>query len=454
MKKLLLTLLCSLLLSSSLLARTLNSNTQDNSLIIYNSNVGLVHESRDLQLNKAETSIIYEDVASSINTDSVNVSLPSGVSLNSQQYRFDKLTQNKLLNAYIGKKVSVKIMKDSQNFKTISVILLSNDGSSCIVKFRNEIIIVESRNIIFNSIPDELITKPSLVWNINTNKKINSKMSIDYLINQITWKSNYILNLDGDSANLSGWITIDNRSGKAFKNTSLHVLAGEINRAKQPRQNYNRMKNVAMVADAAPEVAHQAHEGYHFYSIPFKVNLANNEKTQIKFISQDNIDIQRKYKAQMNNPNYLRGEIRHDVIQLITIKGLDFPTPKGIARTYSKLGSTNILLGESNIRHTPKNTPISITLGKNFDIKVKETILERNKGTWYHESNVKYSIKNSSNEDKIVEILVPFSKNASNEVKSKVKYSFTKGNLLMFKVQVKSNTTKQFNVYYKTKVQK
>ncbi|MFT5659506.1 MAG: hypothetical protein ACI9TV_000122 [Sulfurimonas sp.] len=454
MKNLSLALLSSVLLSSSLFAVTLNSNTQDNSLIIYNSNVGLVHESRDLQLNKDETSIIYEDVASSINTDSVNVSLPSGVSLYAQQYRFDKLTQNKLLNAYIGKKVSVKILKDTKSFKTISATLLSNDGASCIVKFRSQIIIVESKNIIFDSIPDELITKPSLVWNINTNKKINAKMSIDYLINQITWKSNYILNLDGDSADLSGWITINNRSGKAFENTSLRVLAGEINRARQPRQNYSRMKNVAMMADATPEVAHQAHEGYHFYSIPLKVNLANNEKTQIKFISQDNIDIQRKYKAQMNNPNYFGGEVKHDVTQLITIKGFEFPTPKGIVRTYSNLGSTNILLGESNIGHTPKNTPISLTLGKNFDIKVKETLVERDRTTWYHDNSVQYSIKNSSNENKTVEILVPFSNNPSDEVKSKEKYTFTKGNLLAFEIQVKANTTKKFNVYYRTKIQK
>ena len=446
-------LLLSILLSSTLSAVTLAPSSKDNSLIVYNSNVGLVHESRKLTLKRNDTKIIYEDVASSINTDSVNVNLPNAVSLYSQQYRYDKLTQNKLIDAHISKKVSVKIMKDPKNFKTISVTLLSNDGASCIVKHSNKVIIVESKNIIFDTIPESLITKPSLVWNVHTKKNLRSQMSIDYLINHISWKSNYILNLDEGTADLSGWITIDNRSGKAFKETSLHVLAGDINRAQAPRQNYRVMKSMSRAQHDSPEVAHQAHEGYHFYTIPFKVNLANNEKTQIKFISQEDIEVQRRYKVQMNNPNYFSGEVKHDVTQLITMKGFEYPLPKGIVRTYSALENTNILLGESRIPHTAKDTPISLTLGKNFDVKVKETLTNRERGSWYHENDVTYSIKNSSSESKEVEVLVPFSNNDSDEITSKEKYVFTKGNLVTFKVEVPAQSTKEFKVFYKTKVQ-
>ena len=442
------------LLYLQLHSATLHPDSNNNSLIVYNSNVGLVHESRDLKLKKEDVQIIYEDVASSINTDSVNVSLPKGISLFSQQYRYDKLTQNKLLDAHIGEKVSVNLLKDAKNFKTIRATLLSNDGSSCIITHQNQISIVESKNIIFDTIPKELITKPSLVWNIQTNKKIHSQMSIDYLINHITWKSNYILQLDGERANLSGWITIDNRSGKAFQNTALHVLAGEINRAAQARQNYRVAKSMAMVQADSPEIAHQAHEGYHFYTIPFKVNLANNEKTQIKFITQDNIDIKRNYKVKMNHPNYFSGEIKHDVIQTITIKALELPIPEGIVRTYSSLANTNILLGESHIKHTPKDTPVSLKLGKNFDVKVKETLILRDRGSWYHDNDVRYSVKNSSDETKTIEISVPFTNNDSDEITSKEKYTFTKGNLVTFKVKVQANSTKKFDVHYRSKVQK
>lgn len=452
MKTLFFWLISTTLFVSSLFGVKLSPNLTDNSLIVYNSNVGLVHESRDLNLKKNETEIIYEDVASSINTDSVNVSLPLAISLYSQQYRFDKLTQRKLIDAHIDKTINVKIMKDTNNFKTIEAILLSNDGASCIVKSKGKIIIVESKNIIFKNIPKELITKPSLVWNVQANKNIKSKMSIDYLINHITWKSNYILNLRENEADLSGWISIDNRSGKNFKNTNLHVLAGEINRAREPRQNYRVAKSMVQMRNDSPEVEHKAHEGYHFYTIPFKVNLANNEKTQLKFITQNNIPVERKYRVKMTNPNYLNSEINHDVTQYIMMKGLEYPLPKGIVRSYSKLANTNILLGETNIKHTAKNTPLSLKLGKNFDVKVKETILKRDQGKFHIDVDVKYSIKNSSDEIKTIELLVPFNKYKGSKIKSNKKYKFTKANLVTFNINIKPQSTKEFEVYYTTKI--
>jgi len=445
-------ILSSLLISGTLFANTLNQNSANTSLIIYNSNVGLVHESRELKLKKDESKIIYEDVASTINTDSVNVNLPSAITLLSQQYRYDKLTHKKLLDAHIGKEISIKIKTNENKFKTIKATLLSNDGINSIVKIKNkDIITVESKNIIFKTIPEELITKPSLVWNIDTKKAVNSQIELDYLISQINWKSNYILNLKKDKADLSGWITIDNRSGKAFKNTNLHVLAGEINRARQPRVEYTRMaKSMSVMADS-PAVSHQAHEGYHFYTVPFKVTLANNEKTQVKFIKQNNIDVKRKYSATMYNPNHLRGEIKHDVTQHVTFSGLKYPLPKGIVRSYSKLKNTNILLGESSLKHTPKDSPISLKLGKNFDVKVKETLEKRDDGRWNLDVDTKYSIKNSSSETKIVEILVPFNKNDGSKVTSDEKFTYTKGNLVTFKISVKAESSKEFKVHFKTK---
>ena len=452
MKILSLTITASILVTT-LFGVTLNPSTQNNSLIVYNSNVGLVHESRELNLKKDDTKIIYEDVASTINTDSVNVTLADTVSLFSQQYRFDKLTQSKLLNAHIGKRVDIRVEDNTKNYKTIPATLLSNDGSRCVVKTdNNTIITIESRNVIFKNIPKSLITKPSLVWNVKATQDTKSNISIDYLINQISWKSDYILNIKKDKADLSGWITINNRSGKSFKNTELHVLAGEINRAIKPRVNYRVAKTMTMMDDAQ-EVSHKAHEGYHFYSIPFKVNLSNNEKTQIKFIKENGISIKRKYSARMSNSNYLRGEIKHDVTQYITLKGFKYPLPKGVLRSYSKLKNTNIFLGESRIKHTPKNTPISLKLGKNFDTKVKETLLKFNDAGWYLDVDINYSVENSSDESKTVEILVPFNKRDGSKVISDEKYSYTKGNLVTFNIKVKAQSTKEFKVHFKTKKQ-
>ena len=239
------------------------------------------------------------------------------------------------------------------------------------------------------------------------------------------------------------------KSGKAYKDTNLHVLAGDINRVQAPRPPV--MYKREMVMADAPQVAHQAHEGYHFYSIPFKVNLANNEKTQIKFISLDTIPVSRKYNTRVSNPLYLHGERKHSVTQYIEISKLDIPLPKGVVRTYSKLKKQNILLGESSLGHTPKNTPIKLTLGKNFDIKVKETIQSRNDDKNYLSSKVLYSVKNNSNEKKTVELLVPFNRNKTSTINTTKPYKFKNGNQLSFKIELKAEETQKFNVSFRAK---
>ena len=437
-------------ISTLLLISSANATVLDNSLIVYNGNVGLVHEAKNIKINRSDSTITYEDVANTIETDSVNVKLPSSVKLYSQQYRFDKLTLSKLLDAHVDRAVQVRVLKDAKNFEIIDATLLTNNGVSSLVKTKNETIIsVNSRDIIFKTIPSELLTKPSLIWNIKASTTLNTKMEIDYLIKNITWSSDYILNLGEKNADLSGWITIDNRSGKKFSDTSLYVLAGEINRASKPTYRQEVMYVKAMVADSAP-VTQEAHEGYHFYTIPFRVNLANNEKTQIKFTDKKNLKFSRKYSATLQNPLYLRGEIKSNVTQYVKLEGLDIPLPQGVVRTYSKLRDTSILLGETHIKHTPKDTDIELRLGKNFDVKVKQTVLKRDDSQRYYIADINYSVKNSSDETKTVELFVPFNRNKNSIVKSSQKYKFTKGNLVTFSIKVKANSSKSFKVHFET----
>ncbi len=421
-----------------LFASILNASS---SLIVYNSNMGLVHEEKKLTLKKGATQIVYEGVARSIESDSVNVVLPKGVKLFSQQYRYDKLTQAKLLKKTLGKDVFVKGKR---------VTLLAYSAKEALVKTAsNEIMSVQTKDIVFESIPSSLLSKPSLVWNILTHKDVNANMQLDYIMKNISWKSNYILNLDENEADLSGWISINNHTGKAFHQIALSVLAGDVNRVNTKRVPQMRYMK-AVMADS-PMVREEAHEGYHFYKIPFKVNLANNEKTAIKFLHKEGIEIKREYRLRAINPHYLQGEVSSNVAQFVHLKGLDIPLPKGTVRAYSKLHGSSVFVGESAIWHTPKGRDMQLKLGKNFDTTVKQILLKRNDDKYRFRVSVQYTLQNASDTQKEIQLLVPFNTREDSVVETKEKYTLTQGNLLRFLVHVPANTSKEFTVYYESK---
>ena len=449
MKKITLALMSSFTLATLSFSATLTNAVKNNSLVVYNSGIGLVHEERELSLKKSDTQIIYEDVAKSVHTDSINIDIAPEVTLYSQQYRFDALTQNKLLEANLGKKVEVRLLRNRNEFKIITATLLAHSGANAIVRtLEYKIITVKSVNVIFDEIPKELIIKPSLVWNIKAQKDLETTMKLDYLLSGIRFESDYVLNIAGESASLTGWISVDNRSGKSFKKTKLTVLAGNIQR--KPHTYANRLQKVAMMVDS-PRVQEQSFEGYHIYTIPFDVTLANNEKTQIKFLQEANLSIQRLYSAALSNPLYIRGQNTINVSQFIAFKGLDIPLPRGDVRIYSKLDKQTILVGENALGHTPKHTDIKLKTGTNFDIKVAQKVTKRSDSESWYRSTVAYSVKNSSDANKTVALLVPFNTNENSKVQTDENYTMTKGNLVTFSIDVPANTSKSFTVNYESK---
>jgi len=449
MKKITLAFISSLYIGSSLFGASLSSEVKNNSLIVYNSNIGLVHQERDLKIQKNDTTIVYEDVAQNINTDSVNVSLPNTITINSQQYRYDKLTLSKLLQANIGKKVEVRLLRNRNEFKIITATLLSFSNNTALVKTLDyKIISVKTSGIQFDTIPSSLITKPSLVWNVSVKEDTKTQMKLDYLVSNINFKSDYILNVDGNSSSLSGLITINNHSGKSFRNTKLSLLAGDISRVYHKERH---LYKTTALRSPAPRVKEQSLEGYHFYTIPFKVTLANNEKTQIKFLDKNSLKIKRFYSAQMSNPLYLKTQREHAVKQSFLLDALDVALPKGSIRVYTKLDKQTILLGEQHLPHTASNTPLSITVGKNFDLKVTESIISRADTQTHFSVDVLYTLQNSSDTNKSINLLVPFNRQESSKVTSDVAHTFVKGNLLNFLVKIPAKQTENFKVHYESK---
>lgn len=434
----------SLLVISSLCFGTSLSEPINTSLVVYNANRALVHETREVSLQKKDTFIIYDNVANSIDADSVNVKLPTSVKLISQQYRYDQLSLHKLLEANVNKEVKIKISDHKQQ----KVTLLSTSG--LVQDKRGEVFSVKAQDIIFDNLPSTLFSKPSLVWNVNVARNSSGMMSLDYLISNISFTSNYTLNIEKNSADLTGWMSVKNNSGKSFKDVSLSFLAGDVNFANKSTPRVYKAMAVMAESDSVA-VQEQSFSGYHHYKLPFKVDLSDHQTTQVKFLSLEGVKIKRSYIANLQNPLYFRGEQQSSAIQQISFKAPKQPLPSGTMRIYGKLDSESVLLGESHINHTPKNKSVDLSIGKEFDLKVTQTLMQRDEQKHSLYAKLLYTLTNASKEKKTLTLHVPFEKSATSKVTSQEKYSYTKGNLVTFIIELKPNTTKQFKVEFQRK---
>jgi len=448
MKKITLVLISGLAFTSSLFGVDLSDKIENSSLVVYNTNIGLVHEERALSIKNGEESIRYGDVASSIDTSSINVTLHPEIELLSQHYRHDKLTLKKLLQANIGKKVDVRLLRNKNEFKIITATLLSYSHNEALVRTIDyKIITVANKNIIFDEAAQEFTTEPSLLWKVNTTADVNCDVKLDYLIKNISFTSNYILNLDGNNSSLSGWVSIKNNSGKDFKDTKLLLLAGDINRAQQPPRLYR----AKALQSNSTTIVENAYAGYHLYRVPFHVSLANNETTQIKFLEQSPIHIHTQYKVSLSNPLYLHGQRSAKVEQFVTLAPLEVALPQGTIRTYSHLQDETILLGETAIEHTAKRTPLNLKLGTNFDTKVVQSVLQRDDSKEYLRADIEYKVMNQSDTIKTIELNVPFAPDEENTFTTQTEYTLSQEQTLRFIVVLNPQTETTFQVHYESK---
>ena len=426
-----------ILLSGFVLTQTIFATT----LTIYNSNIALVQESQEFEIKKTDKELEYNAIPTTLINNSVDIEFPQAVTLYSQIYRRKNLTQYDLAKEFLEKQVA---LHDNSN-----VTLLALSGNNAIIKTKEgRVKTVNIADIVFPSLPHNLQAHNSLAFQIKSSKTLKANVDISYLAQNISFSTDYVLNLHKNRADLRSWVNIVNNSGKNFKNTRVNLVAGELNRA------YNHPTPVAyrakMLASDKESITHRAVAGYHHYALPRKIDLNSYEKQRIKLFAHNDIAIKNNYIATMNNPLYLMGERSSSIKREIELQALRNELPAGLVRIYTKDAGEKLLLGESNIANTPKNSPVSLIVGTDFDTKVTQKMRSRNDTNTHFDATIEYTVRNNSDEDKIVTLHIPFNKKRGSHISSKLKYVYTKGNLVTFTLKVKANSKRSFDVNFKS----
>ncbi|HUK83370.1 MAG TPA: DUF4139 domain-containing protein, partial [Verrucomicrobiae bacterium] len=217
----------------AMLLAAAGSNAAENqgegvALTIYNQNFGVVRERRNVEVKEKEGTVRFADVATQIDGTSVSfksLTDPSATVLE-QNYEYDLVSADKLLQKYIDKQIGV-LSKDGSRY---SGNLLSFDPNQLVIRQygdKGDIVMVQRgdnvKDIQFSALPEGLITKPTLVWKLATEKIGQQLVEVMYQTGGINWQADYnaVLNAKDTALDLSGWVTVDNQSGATYKDAKL-----------------------------------------------------------------------------------------------------------------------------------------------------------------------------------------------------------------------------------------
>ena len=373
---------------------TTSQDQQSLSVTIYNSNIGLVRDVRKINLQSGLSELKFMDVAAQINPATVHIkslTSPGQFSVQEQNYEYDLLNPQKLLDKYVGKEVTV-VRVVSENSTTVErpvkALLLSNNNGQPVWQLNNEIVTgMHADRLIFPQLPENLIAQPTLVWRLENGGVRAQTLEASYLTGGITWKADYVLNLSVDekSADLNGWVTIDNRSGAGYKNAGLQLVAGDLNRVRDTNSAVMEMRAKAVRADMAKqEFGEESLFEYHLYTLDRKTTLKENQTKQISLLSGTGAAVRKEYVVNGQNFYYHNRQnpgtpLKDKVETFIELKNskdnnLGLPLPKGVLRVYkADTRGGQQLIGEDQIDHTPKDETVRVKLGNAFDI-----VAERN----------------------------------------------------------------------------
>lgn len=394
-------------------------------ITIYNVNLGLVKDQREIKLSKGTGELRFMDVASQIIPTSVHIKSirdPNSLDVLEQNYEYDLLSPEKLLDKYVGKEVKLYYKNPyTDKEEILKATLLSNNGGP-IFKIGDDITFGYPGRIVFPGVPENLISKPTLVWLVQNNLLSPQKIEASYLTNGINWRSDYVVTLNDkdDRADLSGWVTIDNKSGAMYKNAKLKLVAGDVNRVKNENDYKDKMLRAAMAEakPAAPQFKEEEFFEYHIYTLARPATVKDNQTKQISLVSAENIPVKKELVYYGARDYYYNqyGEVttNQKIGVFVEIENkkennLGIPLPKGTIRVYKhdKEGSLQFV-GEDSTDHTPKDEKVRIKLGDAFDV-----VGTRKQTDWKKISNDTYeaafeiSLRNHKKEDVFVRIIEP-----------------------------------------------
>lgn len=378
---------------------------RDTYLTIYNDNLAVVREIREVQINE-NRELVFSDVAGLIDPTSVKLSIP-GVEVLEQNYEYDLINNEKLLQNRLGQNVEFILEKGD----IVSGKLLTASSWGTVIETSNGLRIIQSgiQQVLLSGTTEGMFLKPTLIWLLDKQPKGKVSAELTYITNGVNWKAEYVLVLRNKTPklDLQGWVDIQNNSGADYPNSTIKLIAGTIHRIQQPPYvGYLDRAQIMMEKTAGSQFEERQMYEYHLYELQRKTTLSDKQNKQISLLTVNQIPYTQEY-------HYLAVLENKRVQTKILFKnnkesGLNIPLPAGRMRIFQEEASGNReFVGEDAISHTPTNAEIALTVGDAFDI-VGETVQLNYKNITNRitETDYRVELRNSKKQDVLIKVII------------------------------------------------
>ncbi|MCL4304869.1 DUF4139 domain-containing protein [bacterium] len=341
------------------------------SVTVYNQDLALIRDVREMDFAKGTGELLFRDVAALIDASSVHFNA-QGVTLLEQNFDYDLVSPDKLLEKYVDQNVEVI----TENGDLASGKLMSNAGQSIILQMNDgslRSLLAESiQEVRFPKLPAGLITRPTLRWLVNSPAGGAREAEVSYLTGGMSWNADYVAVIDeSNRADFSAWVTLNNNSGASYRNAMLKLIAGEVHRAQAPRPKFDRAyAAMEMAMDGGAQFSEKSFFEYHLYTLERPTDLLDRQTKQVSLFPDASVQSRRIYEY-----DYSRSTDRVSVsLEFLNSKDnqLGIPLPAGRVRVFQRDNDgSQEFIGEDNIEHTPRDEKVRLTIGNAFDIAVE-----------------------------------------------------------------------------------
>src|ERR1700720_3696639 len=360
----------------------------DLNVTVYNSNIALVRDVRNLTLPSGIFRLKFMDIAATVNPATVHfrsLTDPDKLGVIEQNYEYDLLEPAKLLHKYVGKEVTlVRAYQDNGTTKREEVkATLLSDNNGPVWKIGNDIVTgMFAEGYRFPEVPANLYDRPTLLMSLDNSGARKHQIEASYLANNLSWNADYVPTVarEEKAADLDGWVTLSNNSGTAFHNARLQLVAGDLNRLPQGNmQTRDEVRAMKSMAGAAAQFQQENFSEYHLYTLGRRTSVEDKETKQISLLQGSGVPVEKLFVVNGQSVYYHNYQnpgspLKDPVMVFYKFKnqekaGLGMPLPAGNVRVYQKDSKGGVLfIGEDRIDHTPKDEIITVHIGNAFDI--------------------------------------------------------------------------------------